>query len=121
MPTIKMQLPLLLVALIVTACGVPALRYASHPTRQVANTVSDEQNGVVATNSDTLPSPTNPDNGKKLFNTFQPAAGIACSTCHRVDSEERLVGPGLLNVGIRAATRIKGQAAVAYLHDSIVN
>ena len=37
-------------------------------------------------------------NGGRLFSTFQPAAGIACSTCHRIDSQERLVGPGLLNV-----------------------
>ena len=62
----------------------------------------------------------NAANGKQLFNTFQPAAGISCSTCHRVDSEERLVGPGLLNVGIRAETRVTGLGVVDYLRQSIV-
>jgi cytochrome c2 len=60
-------------------------------------------------------------NGKQLFNTFQPAAGIACATCHRVDTDERLVGPGLLNVGIRAQARVAGLSAVEYLHQSIVS
>jgi mono/diheme cytochrome c family protein len=68
-----------------------------------------------------LPLSADPANGKQLFNTFQPAAGIACATCHRVDSEERLVGPGLLDVGKRAQTRIQGLSAVAYLRRSIVN
>jgi cytochrome c2 len=67
------------------------------------------------------PASANPANGKQLFNTFQPAAGIACATCHRVDSEERLIGPGLLNVGSRAQTRVAGLSAVEYLHQSIVS
>ena len=68
-----------------------------------------------------LPLSADPANGKQLFNTFQPAAGIACATCHRVDSEERLVGPGLLDVGKRAQTRIRGLTAVEYLQQSIVS
>ncbi len=72
-------------------------------------------------NKGALPESADPASGKQLFNTFQPAAGIACSTCHRVDSEERLVGPGLLNVGQRAATRVPGLSAVEYLHQSIVS
>jgi mono/diheme cytochrome c family protein len=60
-------------------------------------------------------------NGGRLFSTFQPAAGIACSTCHRIDSQERLVGPGLLNVERQAEARVKGMDAVAYLRESIVN
>lgn len=40
-----------------------------------------------------------PARGEQLFNTIQPAAGFACATCHRVDSTERLIGPGLLGVG----------------------
>jgi cytochrome c2 len=60
-------------------------------------------------------------NGRRLFSTFQPTAGIACSTCHRVDSEERLVGPGLLNVARRAGATVKGMDVVDYLRESIVN
>lgn len=61
----------------------------------------------------------NPANGETLFNTFQPAASFACSTCHRADSEDRLIGPGLLNIGIRAETRVEGQSAIEYIRISI--
>ncbi len=39
-----------------------------------------------------------PDNGKVLFNTFKTEVSFACATCHRVDSTETLVGPGLLGI-----------------------
>jgi hypothetical protein len=59
--------------------------------------------------------------GERLFNTFQPRAGIACSTCHRTDSDARLIGPGLRNVSVRAQTRVAGQSAGQYLHTSIID
>lgn len=62
-----------------------------------------------------------PKNGERLFQMFQPAAGISCAACHRVDSEERLVGPGLLNVSIHAAGRIPGKSAEQYLRESILD
>lgn len=40
-----------------------------------------------------------PENGKVLFNSLRPEVGFACATCHRVDTTERLVGPGLLGIG----------------------
>jgi mono/diheme cytochrome c family protein len=51
-----------------------------------------------------LVSLSNPQQGQELFNTFFDQAGFMCATCHRVDSEERLIGPGQLNVGVRAGT-----------------
>ena len=39
-----------------------------------------------------------PDQGKILFNTVRPEVLFACATCHRVDSTETLVGPGLLGI-----------------------
>ncbi|MEO8391563.1 MAG: hypothetical protein ABI700_01090 [Chloroflexota bacterium] len=39
-----------------------------------------------------------PEKGQTLFNTVQPQTGFACATCHRVDSAETLVGPGLINI-----------------------
>ncbi len=39
-----------------------------------------------------------PEEGEILFNTFRPEVSFACATCHRVDSKEQLVGPGLLGV-----------------------
>jgi mono/diheme cytochrome c family protein len=62
-----------------------------------------------------------PENGQVLFNQFIPAANFACSTCHLVDSEAQLIGPGLLNVAERAESRVPGQSALEYLHNSIVH
>ncbi len=65
--------------------------------------------------------PGDPAEGDRLFHTFQPAAGMACMTCHRTDSDERLVGPGLKDVAIRAQTRVAGLTVSQYLHTSIIN
>lgn len=59
-----------------------------------------------------------PAQGEQLF-TMNPVT--PCNTCHLVDSEAMLVGPGLLNVGERAETRIEGMAAEEYLYESIVH
>ncbi len=59
--------------------------------------------------------------GEVLFNTFQAEAGFACATCHRADSEDRLIGPGLLNVRTRAETRVDGLDAVQYIRTSIID
>jgi cytochrome c2 len=68
-----------------------------------------------------LVSLSDPANGEALFSTFYDQASFACSTCHNVVNEERLVGPGLLNVSERAQTRVEGEAAERYLYNSIVN
>jgi mono/diheme cytochrome c family protein len=60
-------------------------------------------------------------NGKVLFETFYDQVSFACATCHHVDSEDRLIGPGLLNISTRAATRVEGEDALEYIHISIVN
>ncbi len=62
-----------------------------------------------------------PEHGQELFNTFQSDAGYMCATCHLIDREDRLIGPGLLNIGSRAATRVEGQNAIQYMYTSIVN
>ncbi len=103
----------------VVPTSAPIMPGLSQSPTQGASRAADD--AAITASQDMLPPSADAAKGKQLFNTFQPAAGIACSTCHRVDSAERLVGPGLLNVGIRAATRVKGQGAVVYLHDSIVN
>lgn len=40
-----------------------------------------------------------PEAGEELFNTLQTEVAFACATCHRVDTTEMLIGPGLLGVG----------------------
>jgi mono/diheme cytochrome c family protein len=62
-----------------------------------------------------------PVNGQELFNLLRTEVGFACATCHYVDQEARLIGPGLLGISERAATRVEGQSALEYLHTSIVN
>jgi len=61
------------------------------------------------------------EKGKALFETFFEQVSFACNTCHYVDSEQRLIGPGLLNVSTRAETRVEGQSAEEYIRNSIVN
>ena len=61
-------------------------------------------------------------NGDTLFNMGNLEIGaVACSTCHLPNSSEMLVGPGMLNIGEIAATRIEGMVAETYLYESIVN
>ena len=64
-----------------------------------------------------------PENGAILFETFQETAGTgySCANCHSPTSEEKLVGPGLLNIKSRAVTRVEGQSAAEYIYNSIVN
>ena len=63
----------------------------------------------------------NAANGETLFNTFQDAANYSCANCHSPDSEKKLIGPGLLNIKDRAATRIPGQSAAEYIYQSIID
>jgi cytochrome c len=46
---------------------------------------------------------------------------LACSTCHNVDNPNTLIGPSLQGVAERAGTRVAGEDAVTYLHQSIVD
>ena len=61
------------------------------------------------------------ENGAVLFETFQEAANYACSNCHLPDSEKTNLGPGLLNIKDRAATRVEGMTAAEYIYQSIVD
>ncbi|GAB4574523.1 MAG: hypothetical protein Kow0077_21510 [Anaerolineae bacterium] len=62
-----------------------------------------------------------PAAGEELFNTFYNEAGFACATCHRVDSEEQLVGPGLLNVSVHGPAHVEGLTAAEYIYQSITD
>jgi cytochrome c2 len=60
------------------------------------------------------------ERGQELFTTVHESVGFACSTCHLTDSEQRLIGPGLLNVRERAAERVERQSAALYLYIAII-
>jgi cytochrome c2 len=62
-----------------------------------------------------------PVKGKEYFNTVRTEVNFACATCHHFDTEAQLIGPGLLNVSVRAASRVPGMSAYDYIHTSIVN
>ncbi len=61
------------------------------------------------------------EKGAEFFGTFQDAANYACSNCHLADSEKTNLGPGLLNIKDRAATRVEGMSAAEYIYQSIVD
>lgn len=64
-----------------------------------------------------------PARGEELFNAmFSTASGsFMCATCHRTDSDERLIGPGMLTLSERAGQRVEGESAVEYIYNSIVD
>jgi mono/diheme cytochrome c family protein len=62
-----------------------------------------------------------PEHGKEIFNTFYDPVSFSCATCHLAISEERLIGPGLLNIADKAGSYVPGQTAEQYIHESIVN
>lgn len=68
-----------------------------------------------------LPDNADAERGAGLFSELQINAGFACAGCHYTDSESRLIGPGLQDIGARAAARVEGQSAIEYLFTAIVN
>ncbi len=59
--------------------------------------------------------------GDTIFHTNYVEVGFACSQCHYVDKADRLIGPSLLGIGERAATRVEGQRAEDYIRNSIIH
>lgn len=57
--------------------------------------------------------------GEELFVNGKDIAP-PCASCHVVDSDMILVGPSLLGIAERAATRVEGLSAEAYLRQSIL-
>lgn len=56
-----------------------------------------------------------------LARTMPDGQVWACSQCHSITPDEaRLIGPGMWNIAVRAGTRVEGQAALDYIHTSIV-
>jgi hypothetical protein len=70
-----------------------------------------------------LASLANPARGEELFNTeLNTASGpYRCSTCHLVDSETMLIGPGLSGIHTRGAERVPGESAAQYVYNSILH
>lgn len=58
--------------------------------------------------------------GEQLFVAGNGMAA-PCSSCHMPNSDMTLVGPGMLGLGQRAGSRVPGQSAEEYLHNSILH
>ncbi len=84
------------------------------PEAEDADEGDGDTTGGAATTGD-------PASGEALFTTFIPEASFACNTCHLVDSEAQLIGPGLLGIGERTESRVPEQSPEEYLHTSIVD
>ena len=65
-----------------------------------------------------------PANGQTVFTTQHDTdkGTWSCAMCHSVTQDElRLIGPGLWNISVRAETQVEGQAALDYIHESILD
>jgi mono/diheme cytochrome c family protein len=58
--------------------------------------------------------------GEALFHAGKDGAP-ACTTCHYVDQDAILIGPSLMGIADRAGTRMEGESAEEYLHNSILD
>ena len=57
--------------------------------------------------------------GDTLFHNGKDAAP-ACVTCHLVEEDRVQIGPSMIGIVERAATRVEGQSAAEYVHTSIL-
>lgn len=63
-----------------------------------------------------------PSLGETLFTQFYDEVGFSCANCHYVNSDTRLLGPGLLSVEERFATyNVESADLEAYLTESILS
>jgi len=60
-----------------------------------------------------------PVNGEALFRNGKDAAP-ACATCHMIEQDTILIGPSMVGIAARAATRVPGESAEEYLRRSIL-
>ncbi|GAB4518002.1 MAG: hypothetical protein OHK0046_25210 [Anaerolineae bacterium] len=110
--------------------AAPAEDATAASETQPTETTQQEEAAPVETVESAASAPTDPlvlaisqadaANGQTLFNQMN-STGFACSSCHNAASEDRLIGPGLLNVPAKAATRVEGQSAYEYLHNAILH
>jgi len=111
-------------AIFVAACGsddaevvpTPVFEPTAAPSGDApaATAVPDAPAEVDPTAVPEAPAVGDATNGEALF------AVQGCSGCHST-GENRVVGPGLSGVGVRAETRVDGQSADEYLTTSIIS
>ncbi len=63
----------------------------------------------------------NADAGKALFAQATIGSQPGCVTCHSLDAGQTIVGPSLAGIGSAAASKVSGETAEQFLHNSIVD
>ncbi|MCA0458878.1 MAG: c-type cytochrome [Chloroflexi bacterium] len=99
-----------------TATPVPATATLEPTAEPTATDVP-----ATATTAPVASAAGDPVKGQEHFETIRAEVNFACITCHFANTENQLIGPGLLNIGTRAETQVAGQSAYDYIHTSIVN
>ncbi|MCE2489446.1 MAG: hypothetical protein J4G17_05665 [Anaerolineae bacterium] len=61
-----------------------------------------------------------PARAEELVREFVPQARYACATCHRIDSTQALLGPGLLGIGAGVSPCDPQQGLEDYLRESLL-
>jgi len=110
---ILQRLILILIIGLVVGCGAdPTAQPTPKPT--VTATPEDIEKVVIdEVNDDASP-------GELLFKQFVDEAGFACISCHYLNTDDRLLGPGLLNIADRFETYdIEVNSLEAYIKQSI--
>lgn len=59
--------------------------------------------------------------GAELFALRAIGDKAGCVTCHAIDTTQVIVGPSLVGIGDRAATRVDGLDGPAYIRESIID
>lgn len=120
-----MLLPLLLLAVTLSACGrgevVRPVTVTPYVPPNAATSTARAAQAAAATEAPVAVAQGDAAAGEALFTEMQASVGFACSTCHNAASSARLIGPGLQGIGATAATRVEGQSASDYLHTAIVD
>lgn len=109
-----LHLLFILVASLLVGCGTQA----PAPTGETATEESEAPEETAE--SSTISEDASP--GEILFKTFYEDAQFACSTCHYPNTDNRLLGPGLLSIEDRFDTyEVDSDDLEAYIKQSIVD
>ena len=101
------RLILILIVVLVAGCGTEPPSPTSAPTAEPTATEASE-------------APVDVSQGEALFYQFVEDTGFACKTCHYPNSDERLLGPGLLSIAERFESYdIEADDIESYITESI--
>lgn len=104
------RLILILILSLVAGCGTNP---PAQPTTEPTETPKPETSEDETSDSDKSP-------GEVLFNQFIEEVSFSCNTCHYPDSDDRLLGPGLLSIEERFETYdIEVDSLESYIKQSI--